>query len=117
MRIVPVAERHIPFGEEVCEKLNAAGIRCDIDDREESVGKKIRSAGMDWVPYVAVVGDDEAGNGTLTVTIRAESEAKKPHKESFTVEALAARVSEECAGCPNRRIYTPKKLSIKPRFI
>ncbi len=117
VRIVPVAERHIAYGEDICETLNKAGIRCDIDDREESVGKKIRSAGMDWVPYVAVVGDDESGNSTLTVTIRAESEPKKPHKELFTTESLIVRVSEDCAGCPNRRIYTPKKLSINPRFI
>lgn len=116
-RIVPVAERHIPYAKEVCEILTKAGIRCDVDDREESVGKKVREAGMDWVPYVAVVGDSEAESGTLTVTIRKDSQPKKPYKEEMTAEALAEKISDVTAGMPSRKIYTPKNLSVKPRFI
>jgi len=116
-RIVPVAERHIPYATEACEILTKAGIRCDIDDREESVGKKVREAGMDWVPYVAVVGDSEAESGTLTVTIRKESQPKKPYKEEMTPEALAEAIKDVTAGMPSRKLYTPKNLSVKPRFI
>ena len=57
-------------------------VRCDIDDREESVGKKVREAGMDWVPYVIVIGDEEIANKKLTVTIRRKSLPNKPHKDS-----------------------------------
>ena len=116
-RIVPVAERHIPYATEACEILTKAGIRCDIDDREESVGKKVREAGMDWVPYVAVVGDSEAESGSLTVTIRKESQPKKPYKEEMTPEALAEAIKDVTAGMPSRKLYTPKNLSVKPRFI
>jgi threonyl-tRNA synthetase len=112
-----VAERHIPYATEVCDILTRAGIRCDIDDREESVGKKVREAGMDWVPYVAVVGDSEAESGLLTVTIRKESQPKKPYKEEMTPEGLAEKISAMTAGKPTRKIYTPKNLSLKPRFI
>ncbi|MBN2734129.1 MAG: threonine--tRNA ligase [Methanomicrobiaceae archaeon] len=117
VRIVPVAERHIEFAQKVCSEMNASGIRCDMDDREESVGKKVREAGMDWVPYVAVVGDSEAESGKLTVTIRKESEPKKPMKIEYNTGELIARVKKDSEGKPFRQIYTPKKLSMKPRFI
>ncbi|WOF15677.1 threonine--tRNA ligase [Methanoplanus sp. FWC-SCC4] len=117
VRVVPVAERHIDFAEKVCLQLNNAGVRCDMDDREESVGKKVREAGMDWVPYVAVVGDSEVETGKLTVTIRRESQPKKPMKVEYTAEELEKRVKQDCEGNPFRPIYTSKKLSEKPRFI
>jgi threonyl-tRNA synthetase len=117
VRLVPVADRNLAFAEAVRQELAAAGIRCDVDDREESVNKKVRSAGMDWVPYVAVIGDRETEAGTLTVTIRKRSEPKKPYKEELTPEALAAMVSEETAGMPFRPLYTPAKISMKPRYI
>ena len=82
VRVVPVAERHTAYAQEVCDIFNTQSIRCDIDDREESVGKKVREAGMDWVPYVIVIGDEEMANKKLTVTIRRKSEPNKPYKET-----------------------------------
>jgi len=117
VRLVPVAERHVCFAEEIGTRLNAAGIRADVDDRDESVNKKVREAGMDWVPYVAVIGDQEAETGRLMVTIRKLSEKKKPYKESMIENELIQAVKLETAGKPFRQIYTPKLLSRKPRFI
>ena len=116
-RVVPVAERHTAYAQEICNALNAAQVRCDIDDREESVGKKVREAGMDWVPYVIVIGDDEIANKKLTVTIRRKSQPNKPHKEQLTVEELAAAVKTEIGIMPFRPLYTPRKLSLKARYI
>jgi threonyl-tRNA synthetase len=117
VRVVPVAERHTAYAQEVCNTLNTESIRCDIDDREESVGKKVREAGMDWVPYVIVIGDEEMANKKLTVTIRRKSEPNKPFKEQMTADALAAAVKKEIAGKPFRPLYTPRKLSLKARYI
>jgi threonyl-tRNA synthetase len=117
VRLVPVSDRNLPFAEEAAVTLTRAGVRVDIDDREESMNKKVREAGMEWVPYVAVVGDREEESGTLTVTIRSLSEPKKPYKESFSADALAARVREERGDMPFRPLYTSKKLSKRPRFI
>ncbi|NYT06224.1 MAG: threonine--tRNA ligase, partial [Methanomicrobiales archaeon] len=116
-RFVPVSDRNLAFAETVCARFSREGIRADIDDREESVNKKIREAGMDWVPYVAVVGDREAETATLTVTIRSLSEPKKPHRETLSPGDLAARIAEETGGMPFRPLYTPRKISKKPRFI
>ncbi len=117
VRLVPVAERHVCFAEEIGARLTAACIRADVDDRDESVNKKVREAGMDWVPYVAVIGDQEAETGRLMVTIRKLSERKKPYKETMTENELIQAVNLETAGKPFRPLYTPKLLSRKPRFI
>lgn len=117
VRLVPVAERHVCFAEEIGARLNAACIRADVDDRDESVNKKIREAGMDWVPYVAVIGDQEAETGRLMVTIRKLSEKKKPYKETMTETELIQAVNLETARKPFRPLYTPRLLSNKPRFI
>jgi len=117
VRLVPVAERHVCFAEEISARLNAACIRADVDDRDESVNKKVREAGMDWVPYVVVIGDQEAETGRLTVTIRKLSEKKKPYKETMSEDELIQAVKMETAGKPFRQLYTPRQLSRKPRFI
>jgi threonyl-tRNA synthetase len=116
-RVVPVAERHSAFADEISTAINAAEIRCDVDDREESVGKKIREAAMDWVPYVIVVGDEEVAHKKLTVTIRKKSQPGKPFKEQMTTESLISSVKKETEGMPFRPLYTPRRLSMKARYI
>jgi threonyl-tRNA synthetase len=117
VRVVPVAERHLPAAGEVAARIRKAGIRADLDDREESVGKKVREAAMDWVPYVVVIGDAEMQKGILTVTIRAKSKPDKPHKETMTEDVLIEVIQEENAGMPYRPLYTPVLLSKKARYI
>ncbi len=117
VRILPVSSKHNEYAEEICSRINGAGVRCDLDDREESVGKKIREAGMDWVPYVAVIGDSEMESGRLPVTIRSMSQPKQPYKEEMTTEELVSRVKSDIGDRPFRPIYTSRKLSRKPRFI
>ena len=117
VRVVPVAERHLPTAGEVADRIRKAGIRADLDDREESVGKKVREAAMDWVPYVVVIGDAEMQKGILTVTIREKSKPDKPHKETMTEDVLIEVIQEENAGMPYRPLYTPVLLSKKARYI
>lgn len=117
VRLIPVAERHTAYADELCTRLNRAQIRTDLDDREESVGKKVREAGMDWVPYVIVIGDAEMESGNLTVTIRRLSEPKVPHKEQLDEEELIALVRTNTEGMPFRPLYTARNLSKKPRYI
>jgi threonyl-tRNA synthetase len=117
VRVIPVTEKHIAFAEELAKTINAAQIRCDIDDRNETMGKKIREAGMDWVPYVIVVGDEEVASKKLTVTVRKKSQPNKPFKEQMTVESLIDAVRKDVEGKPFRPLYTPRKLSMKARYI
>lgn len=114
VRIIPVAERHQARALEIASEL---GLRTDIDDRDETVGKKIRDAGREWIPYVAVIGDEELASGELTVTVRAESTPKSPAKVKMSPADLKARVSAETAGKPWRRLPLSMLLSERPKFI
>jgi threonyl-tRNA synthetase len=114
VRIIPVAERHLARALELVEEI---GFRTDIDDRDETVGKKIRDAGREWVPYVAVIGDDELASGELSVTIRAQSTPKSATKIKMSPEDLHSRIQAETQGMPWRRLALPRKLSERPKFI
>lgn len=117
VRVIPIAERHISYAVGLCNQLNVDGIRADIDDREESMNKKIRLASMDWVPYIVVIGDHEIEKEVLTVTIRKYSDAKKTFKQEMTLDHLSKMVKEDLKGKPFRPLYTPVKLSNKVRYI
>jgi threonyl-tRNA synthetase len=114
VRVIPVAERHQARAFEVAREL---GFRTDVDERDETVGKKIRDAGREWIPYVAVIGDEELESGQLNVTIRADSTPKNAAKSKMTIEYLRKRLSSETAGKPYRRLAMSMKLSERPKFI
>lgn len=114
VRVLPVSEKHLEFAKQVSEKLNC---RVDIDDREDTVGKRIREAGREWVPYVVVIGDKEVETGKLNVTVRAESQANRPKTVEMSSEELNARIQAEIAGLPYRGLPLAKMLSLRPKFI
>ena len=74
VRIVPVADRHLDYCYELKAKLEAANIRCSIDDRAEKVGKKIRDARLEKLPVWITVGDKEVEGGTVSMTSRREGD-------------------------------------------
>jgi threonyl-tRNA synthetase len=90
--VLPIADRHVEAGREVLAQLHAAGLRAELDDRAESVGRKIREAELRKVPYMLVVGDREAESGTVSVRARHEGD-----QGSEPVEDLAARLAEQVA--------------------
>ena len=70
VKIIPIADRHLDFSNEVREALTNAGIRCSIDDRAEKMGKKIREATLDKIPYMLTIGDNEVEAKTISVRTR-----------------------------------------------
>lgn len=114
VRVLPVSEKHLEFARQVSEKLNC---RVDIDDREDTVGKRIRDAGREWVPYVVVIGDKEVETGRINVTVRAESQSNRPKTVEMSSEELNARIQAEIAGLPYRGLPLAKMLSLRPKFI
>jgi threonyl-tRNA synthetase len=65
--VLPVSERHLEYGRSVEEGLRAAGVRAELDDRGESVGRMIRDAELRKVPYMLVIGDREAESQQVSV--------------------------------------------------
>ncbi len=117
LRIIPVAERHLEYIEELLPVLT--GIRVDVDDREETVSKKIRDAGREWIPYVAVVGDKEVEKRTLSVTIREESGNLSLEKKALPMDVpeLKERIEEAIKSKPFRELPFSYKLSERARFV
>ena len=74
LRLVPVADRHVPTCEDLAAQARGAGLRVEVDASKETVGKKIRAAQLMKSPYVVVVGDRDLEAGTFTVRDRAGQE-------------------------------------------
>jgi len=75
--ICPVSENHIEFANKVSKELNEKGMRVEVDARNESVGRKIRDAELQKVPYIVVIGDKEIESGKLAVRERGTKELKE----------------------------------------
>ena len=68
--VLPISERHVEYANTIAGKLKEQGIRCEVDDRSEKIGYKIRSAQVEKIPYMLVVGDKEAESSTVAVRSR-----------------------------------------------
>ena len=111
VRIITVGEDHKDFANELYDKINAENIRVDVDDRDESVGKKIRNAATEWIPYIFVVGDNEKESGVFSVTVRETGE-----KVDMTVDELIKEVFDKTKGMPYRGLPLPKDISTRINF-
>jgi threonyl-tRNA synthetase len=90
VKVLPVSEKHNAYAKEVSDALKAENIRVEVDDANESLGKKIRAAKMEKIPYLLVVGDAEIEAKTVSV----ESRDAGKQGAMLTTDFLA-RVSEE----------------------
>ena len=88
--LLPIADRHVTHATTVLSALTEAGVRAELDERTESVGRKIRDAELRKIPYMLVVGDREAQDGEVSVRERHGGDTG-----STTVEAFAQRVVDE----------------------
>jgi len=111
VRIITVGEDYKDFANELYDKINAENIRVDVDDRDESVGKKIRNAATEWIPYIFVVGDNEKESGVFSVTVRETGE-----KVDMTVDELIKEILDKTKGMPYRGLPLPKDISTRINF-
>jgi threonyl-tRNA synthetase len=87
-----VADRHNDYAEGVAAELRAAGVRVEVDDRSESVGKKIRAAELRKAPYMLIVGDRELEAREVSVRSHEEGDLG-----AISIAAFAERVEAESA--------------------
>jgi threonyl-tRNA synthetase len=90
--VLPISDRHLVYAASVRDQLRAAGLRVDLDERQEKIGYKIREAQLQKVPYMLVVGDRESENGTASVRGRADGDIG-----AYRVEAFAELAKREVA--------------------
>jgi len=86
--VLPISDRHRDYAAGVRDKLVAAGLRVDLDDRQEKIGFKIREAQLQKVPYMLVAGDRESSEGTVAVRSRSGGDLGARPVDAFMVDAL-----------------------------
>jgi threonyl-tRNA synthetase len=112
VRFIPVRpDQHTEYCDGLADDLEAADIRVDVDDRDESVGKRIAEAETDWVPYYIIVGGDEIEGETMGVNVRAEDE-----EIDMTLSELEETVRADISDLPQQARYLPRHVSDHPNF-
>ncbi len=87
--VLPIADRHLDYAKEVARVLQEAGLRAEVDDRQEKVNYKIREAQLQKIPYMLVVGDREAAERAVAVRSRAKGDLGARPVQQFVADALA----------------------------
>ncbi len=95
VKILPVTDRAIDYAKELSASLDAQGFRVEVDERNEKIGKKIREATMEKVPYMLVVGDRDMENQTVSVRLRSGEDLGAMSMEEFA--ALLKKAVDEKA--------------------
>jgi threonyl-tRNA synthetase len=108
VRLVPVSTVHVAGAFELAQRIP---YRIDVDDRDLKMGKKVREAETEWIPYVLVVGERELSGGNLTVRPRVGEQME------MSLDAFLDLLAQETAGKPTRVANTPRSLSRRPIFV
>jgi threonyl-tRNA synthetase len=86
--VLPIADRHLEYARSVHGRLTAAGLRADVDERQEKIGYKIREAQLQKLPYMLVVGDKEAADGSVGVRHRVDGDRGARPLDEFMRDVL-----------------------------
>lgn len=90
VKVLPIADRHNEYAYKVCDTLKAAGIRVEVDDRNEKIGYRIREAQLQKIPFMLVLGDKEVESGSVAVRARSEGD-----KGSMSLDAFLDMIKEK----------------------
>ena len=109
VRIIPLKDEFLDFSEKLAEKLSSQKIRVDIDDRNDTIGKRIREAEKEWIKYILVIGEREAGSENLSIRERNVSDVKEVSFGEFVTE-----VHSQTDDKPYSSLNVPLLLSKRP---
>lgn len=111
VRVIPVSEAYIDGAVFLAEKLRDGMVRVDVDDRDETVQKRVRDGEREWIPYIVVYGRREQETGVLAVRVRETGRVVE-----MTVEGLMAEIRGKTEGKPFKPLPLPMLVSRRPRF-
>ena len=112
VRVVPVSEGYNKLAEKVAGMIDSSQVRVDIDDRDLKVGKKIREAEKEWVPYIIVVGENEKDAKEMPVRVRSSGK-----QENLSVAKLKKMIADETSDMPFEMLPLPMLLTKRPKFV
>ncbi len=112
VRLCTVSQDYNKFAEKLADEIFKNEIRVDIDDRAESIGRKVRDAEKEWIPYILVIGEKEAKGKKLIVRVR-----EKGKQIEMTKEQLIKEIKEKTQGMPFKPLPLPREISKRPVFV
>ncbi|MDC0927967.1 threonine--tRNA ligase [Nitrosopumilus sp.] len=112
VRIIPLKEEFNNFCEQLTDKISANSVRVDIDDRNESIGKRIREAEKEWIRYILVIGEKEANSENLSIRDRQTGAVKELSFDDFLNE-----IKEQTKDKPFTGLNFPKHISKRPNLM
>ncbi len=112
VRIIPLKEEFHDFSETLSDKISENHIRVDIDDRNESIGKRIREAEKEWIRYILVIGEKEANSQNLSIRDRKTGDVRELPFDDFINE-----INEQTKSKPTTGLNLPKLLSKRPKLM
>jgi threonyl-tRNA synthetase len=112
LRIIPVKNEFVKVCEEMADDWNKHDhARTDVDDRNDSVGKRIRDAEKEWIPYIMVIGEKDLNQVEPSFTVRVR---KTNEEKSMTTEELVKDIQSQIKGKPYSSLNAPLLLSKRP---
>ncbi|MEK0347727.1 MAG: threonine--tRNA ligase [Nitrosopumilus sp.] len=112
VRVIPLKEEFNDFCETLTDKISSNNIRVDIDDRNESIGKRIREAEKEWIRYILVIGEKEVNSENLSIRDRQTGDVKELPFDDFLKE-----INEQTKGKPFTGLNLSKHLSKRPALM
>ena len=112
VRVIPVKPEFLEYCEKLADKISEKYVRVDVDDRNESIGKSIRDAEIEWIRYIIVIGEKEVNAKTLSIRDR-----KTGNVRNLTVDELVKEIKEEIKGKPFMRLNMNRGVSKRPQIM
>ncbi|MBC8501859.1 MAG: threonine--tRNA ligase [Nitrosopumilus sp.] len=112
VRIIPLKDEFNNFCEQLSDKISTNSIRVDIDDRNESIGKRIREAEKEWIRYILVIGEKEANSENLSIRDRQTGDVRELSFDDFLNE-----IKEQTKDKPFTGLNFPKHISKRPNLM
>ena len=112
VRVIPVKPEHLDFCEKLVDKITSFEIRVDVDDRNESVGKSIRDAETDWIPYILVIGEKEISSEKFSIRDRKSGNVKE-----LSIDDLIKEIKDQTKNKPFMKLNMNKHLSRRPQIM
>jgi len=112
VRIIPLKDEFYEFSENLADRISVNDVRVDIDDRNESIGKRIREAEKEWIRYILVIGEKEKNSEHLSIRDRQTGDVRDISFDDFLNE-----IKEQTKGKPFTGLNLPKHLSKRPQLM
>jgi len=112
VRIIPLKDEFYDFSESLADKISVTDVRVDIDDRNESIGKRIREAEKEWIRYILVIGEKEKNSENLSIRDRQTGDVREISFDDFINE-----IKLQNKGKPFTGLNLPKYLSKRPQLM